>query len=122
MKFHENDRAQRLMDIFPWLPGQINVHYFNSIEHVTAWHRHKIQTDYIICLQGSFKVGMSDGNNVWWEYLSDKNFRKLEISPPIWHGYRALEPNSILLYYLTEKYNSDDIEKVIPGYFGEDWR
>ena len=45
----------------------------------------------------------------------------LEIPPGIYHGYKALEPNSILLYYLTEKWTPDDEEKVPPGHFGEKW-
>lgn len=121
MRFHEDDRAQRLIDLFPTKEGQINVSYVNSTEHIVAWHGHHKQIDYWCCLKGSFKVGLCDGKKVWWEYLSDKNFRILEIKPPILHGYRALEPNSIMLYYLTEKYNPEDEWKYLPGTFDEDW-
>lgn len=122
MKFNEDDRAQRLIDLFPSINGQINISYVNSTEHVVAWHRHKIQTDYWICLKGSFKVGIADENgNVTWEYLSDKNFRVLTIPPGLYHGYKALEPNSILMYYLTEKYNPDDEYRAAVGSFGEIW-
>ena len=64
---------------------------------------------------GTFKVE--------WEYLSDKNFRTLKIPPGIYHGYKALEPNSIMMYYLDEKYDLEypDEEKVLPGHFGENW-
>ena len=43
--------------------------------------------------------------------------------PGIYHGYKALEPNSIMMYYLDEKYDLDhpDEEKVLPGHFGENW-
>ena len=88
MNFHEDDRAQRLFDIFPKVNGQINVSYVNSTEHIVAWHKHNIQYDYWCCVK----------------------------------GYKALEPNSILLYYLTEKWTPDDEEKVKPGYFGENWK
>lgn len=122
MKFNEDDRAQRLIDLFPSINGQINISYVNSTEHVVAWHRHKIQTDYWICLKGSFKVGIADENgNVTWEYLSDKNFRVLTIPPGLYHGYKALEPNSILMYYLTEKYNPGDEYRAAVGSFGEIW-
>lgn len=122
MKFNEDDRAQRLIDLFPSINGQINISYVNSTEHVVAWHRHKIQTDYWICLKGSFKVGIADENgNVTWEYLSDKNFRVLTIPPGLYHGYKALEPNSILMYYLTEKYNPSDEYRASVGSFGETW-
>ena len=121
MKFNEDDRAQRLIDLFPLEKGQINISYVNSTDHIVAWHRHFKQIDYWCCIKGSFKVGLSDSEKVWWIYLSDKNFQVLKIEPPLWHGYKALEPNSIMLYYLTEKYNPQDEEKVLPGYFGEKW-
>jgi dTDP-4-dehydrorhamnose 3,5-epimerase-like enzyme len=122
MIFHEDDRAQRLLDIFKNIDGQINISYVNSIDHVVAWHKHYIQTDYWICLKGSFKVGLAyDDGTVKWEYLSDKNPRVLEITPGIYHGYKALEPGSILLYYLTEKYNPADEIRTAVGTFNENW-
>ena len=125
MKFHEDDRAQRLIDLVEQMDGQINVSYVNSTGHVVAWHRHHIQTDYWVCLKGSFRVGLAfpkdDVCEVKWEYISDKNFRVLQIPPGVWHGYRALEPGSIMLYYLTRKYDVNDEEKVLPGHFSENW-
>ena len=43
------------------------------------------------------------------------------MKPGWWHGYKALEPGSVLLYYLTEKWTLDDEVKVSPGHFGEKW-
>ena len=110
IQYHEDDRAQRLFDVYEVLEGQVNISYVNSTNHVVAWHRHQRQTDYWFCPKGSFKVGLAypqkDGTfKVEWEYLSDKNFRTLKISPGIYHGYKALEPNSIMMYYLDEKYD-----------------
>ena len=126
MYYHEDDRAQRLFDVFEQLEGQINVSYVNSTEHIVAWHKHDIQSDYWTCLKGAFKVGLAvpkdDGTyEVKWEYLSDKNFRVLEIIPGIYHGYKAVEPDSVLLYYLTHKYDPDDEIRAKVGDFGEDW-
>lgn len=126
MQYHEDDRGQRLLNVFPKVDGQINITYVQSTQHVVAWHRHKIQTDYWMCPKGSFKVGLGhekeDGSvEVEWRYISDKNFNVLEIPPSIWHGYKALQPESIMLYYLTEKYDPQDEEKVLPGAFGENW-
>lgn len=127
MNYHEDDRAQRIFDVFPQVNGQINISYVRTAQHVVAWHRHKKQTDYWFCPKGSFKVGLGrpredGGVDVFWYYLSDKNFHVLQIPPGIWHGYKALEMNSIMLYYLSEKYDENDEEKVLPGHFGEDWR
>jgi dTDP-4-dehydrorhamnose 3,5-epimerase len=126
MDFHEDDRAQRLFDIFPEVNGQINISHVNSTEHVVAWHKHKIQTDYWFCIKGSFKVGLAepqdDGSyRVRWEYISDKNPRTLTISPGTYHGYKALQPESTILYYLDQKYSTSDEWKVLPGHFGENW-
>ncbi|MAE85969.1 MAG: hypothetical protein CMB80_24745 [Flammeovirgaceae bacterium] len=130
-QYHEDDRAQRLLNVFELEKGQINVSYVNSTKHVVAWHVHKIQTDYWACLKGSFKVGLAspvydkDGNlerhEVKWEYLSDKNPKTLRIPPGVYHGYKALEPGSIMLYFLTEKYNPDDEIRAKVGDFGEEW-
>ena len=122
MQFHEDDRAQRLFDIFPEVNGQINISYVNSTGHIVAWHKHNIQTDYWCCVKGSFKVGLATHKEgAKFEYLSDKNPRILKIPPGIYHGYKALEPNSILIYYLTEKYNPEDEFRAKPGSFGEIW-
>ena len=73
MVFHEDDRAQRLLDVFPLEAGQVNISYINSTAHIVAWHKHKKQTDYWICLKGSIKVGWAtEENGCEFKYLSDK--------------------------------------------------
>jgi len=125
--YHEDDRAQRVLNLFDLKDGQINISHVNSTSHVVAWHVHEIQTDYWFCPKGSFKVGLAelqeDGltYKVRWEYLSDKNLRALKIPPGTYHGYKALQPDSIMLYYLTEKYDPSDEKRVKPGFFGEIW-
>jgi len=123
ISYHEDDRAQRYLDVFEELgPGQINISYVNSTKHIVAWHKHNIQTDYWVCVKGSFKVGLAtEENGAEFEYLSERNPRVLQIPPGIYHGYKALEPGSILMYYLTEKYNPKDELRAIPGTFGEVW-
>jgi len=126
--YHEDDRAQRLLDVFSgWQDGQLNISYINSVNHVVAWHVHKQQTDLWICIKGSLKVGLAESNDsggghtVRFEYLSDKNFRILEIPPGVYHGYKALEPDTILLYYVTRKYDPDDEIRAKVGDFHEKW-
>ena len=122
--FNEDDRAQRYLDVFKELgPGQINISFVNSSNHVVAWHKHNIQTDYWCCIKGSFKIGLATHEEgAKFEYLSDKNPRILKIPPGIYHGYKALEPGSILMYYLTEKYNPKDEFRANPGEFNEIWQ
>ena len=109
MFFNEDDRAQRFIDVFEDLPGQVNVSFVHSTDHIVAWHKHNIQTDLWTCLKGSFKVGLAypqgDGYRPEWEY----------------HGYKALQKGSILCYYVTEKYNPEDEIRAKVGDFGEEW-
>ena len=126
LTYHEDDRAQRLFLKFPNVKGQINISYVNSKDHTVAWHRHRKQTDYWMCVKGSFKVGLGYENDkgevsVKWEFISDKNYRIIEIPPGVWHGYRALQDESIMLYSLTEEYSIDDEWKVKTGHFGDCW-
>jgi dTDP-4-dehydrorhamnose 3,5-epimerase-like enzyme len=125
-QFNEDDRAQRIFLQFNEMRGQINLSHVNSTGHVVAWHKHEKQIDYWFCVRGSFKVGLAlpqgDGSyKVEWEYLSDKLPRVIRIPPGVYHGYKALQPESIMLYHLTEKYDVNDEWKVNPGHFGENW-
>jgi len=110
------------MNVFKYLKGgQINISYVNSTQHVVAWHKHNIQTDYWFCVKGSFKVGLAEKEEAKFEYLSDKNPRVLVIPPGIYHGYKALEPGSIMLYYLSEQYDPHDEYRIPTGSFNENW-
>ncbi len=40
VQYHEDDRGQRLLDIFPEVDGQINITHVNSTSHIVAWHKH----------------------------------------------------------------------------------
>ena len=145
IKFHEDDRAQRLQDVYQvgMKDSQINISYVNSTEHCVGWHYHTKQTEYWFVVKGALKVGlvksdagMEEGggsattdkvvqaSGVEFEYLSDKNLQVLEIPPYVYHAYRALIPGTILMYYITEKYeevSKYDDERVPIGYFGENW-
>ena len=122
MEYHEDDRAQRFLNVFPLKEGQINISFINSTKHIVAWHKHEKQTDYWVCLKGSLKVGLATGHGSYsFEYLSDKNPRVLEIIPGVYHGYKALEAGTILAYYVTRKYDPTDEHRAEVGDFGENW-
>ena len=110
--------------------SQINISYINSTGHAVGWHSHKIQTEYWFVVKGALKVGLAKTKNdgkeaeVNFEYLSDKNPRVLEIPAGICHGYKALIPGTILMYYITEKYETVsqfDDDRYEIGCWGEDW-
>ena len=105
--YNEDDRAQRYLDVFYFLcPGQINVSYVNSTKHVVAWHKHNIQTDYWVCVKGSFKVGLAtETDGAQFEYLSDRNPRVLKILLVVFHHLVKLELCCILLLVIFVQFH-----------------
>lgn len=107
---YADDRGWSLMNQMQGVmspEGQINysVMYPNVIK---AWHRHRLQTDFWICLHGHLKVGMhreSDGKT-WLAVIGEKRPGVMVIPPPLWHGAATVGAESAgLLYYVTHAYN-----------------
>ncbi len=104
--------------------GQVNysVTYPGVIK---AWHRHRLQTDFWVCLNGHIKVGIcreSDGKS-WLAVIGEKRPGVLIIPPPLWHGAATVgDVPAGLLYYVTHAYNpaSPDEERraydSVPGF------
>ncbi len=87
--------------------GQINfsVQYSGVIK---AWHRHKLQTDFWICLHGNLKAGVfrEYDQQAWQIVMGEKRPGVLVIPPSLWHGAAAVgSTNAGLLYYVTHAYN-----------------
>ena len=51
-------------------------------------------------------------------FASNKNIIKIHK----YHGYKALEPGTILAYYVTRKYDPNDEHRASIGDFGEEWK
>ena len=60
IKFHEDDRAQRLQDVYQvgMQDSQINISYVNSTEYCVGWDYHTKQTEYWFVVKGALKVGL----------------------------------------------------------------
>lgn len=88
--------------------GQINF----SVQYpgvVKAWHRHALQTDFWICLQGHIKVGVyrETDNVAWLLVIGEKRPGVMVIPPPLWHGAATCgDTPAGLLYYVTHAYNA----------------
>ena len=88
--------------------GQINF----SVQYpgvVKAWHRHALQTDFWICLQGHIKVGVyrETDNVAWLMVIGEKRPGVMVIPPPLWHGAATCgDTPAGLLYYVTHAYNA----------------
>jgi dTDP-4-dehydrorhamnose 3,5-epimerase len=75
---------------------------------VKAWHRHKHQTDFWMCLQGHIKVGVfrETDNTAWLLVIGEKRPGIMVIPPPLWHGAATVgDERAGLLYYVTHAYN-----------------
>jgi dTDP-4-dehydrorhamnose 3,5-epimerase-like enzyme len=87
--------------------GQINF----SVQYtgvVKGWHRHALQTDFWICLQGHIKVGVfrETDNVAWLLVIGEKRPGVMVIPPPLWHGAATCgDTPAGLLYYVSHAYN-----------------
>lgn len=91
---------------------------------VRAWHYHRKQDDYFVCVKGMIKVALYDmreGSPTQGEvaeyYLGDNNNIILRIPVGVAHGYKTVgaEP-SLLINFPTETY-----DPRVPDEFRMDW-
>jgi len=105
-----DDRGWSLMNQMQGImrpEGQLNY----SVQQpgiIKAWHRHRLQTDFWMCVRGHLKVGVhreADGAS-WVLVTGEKKPGVVVIPPPLWHGAATvgLEPAG-LVYYLTHQYD-----------------
>lgn len=112
-QFFTDDRGWSLMNQMQGVmsgQGQINF----SVQYpgvIKAWHRHRKQTDFWICLQGHIKVGIhreSDGTS-WRIVIGEKRPGTVIIPPPLWHGAATVGASPAgLLYYVTHAFDPAD--------------
>jgi dTDP-4-dehydrorhamnose 3,5-epimerase len=107
---YADDRGWSIMNQFQGVlapEGQINftVQYPGVIK---AWHRHRKQTDFWMCVQGHIKAGIAreEDGRLWSIVAGEKRPGILIIPPPLWHGATVAGPQSAgLFYYVTHGYN-----------------
>lgn len=82
--------------------------YHPYVEVIRAWQGHKVETKYFYVIKGSFLVNLVKIDN--WEQpasdllaetqiLSDKESNLLKIEPGYANGFKALQPDSIIIVY-----------------------
>ncbi len=122
MNRFEDEKGLRLYDVVDIHNIQINV-TFPKKDKKNAFKIHSTQNEKWVCLKGSLKVGLVDNLNpekqVKWVIL--KQGESVNIPVYMWHGYCALEDDTIMMYYIDRKYDPADEQKVEPGHFGETW-
>lgn len=82
---------------------------------VKAWHKHRIQTDNLICIVGNAKLVLYDKReksrtykNINEIFFGEKNPLLVTIPNNIWHGFKAIGDKMIIVLNIpTEIYNYD---------------
>lgn len=123
-RFHQDHRRMGWFDVFPTtLNSDINIVKIPKGGTITGWHRHKHQIDMWFVPQGLLQVGVMspDKQKVQWYFLSPEEGKALWIPPHHWHGYKALQDNTMLIYCLTNKYDGTDEERLSIEDAGIDW-
>ncbi|MEE9379283.1 MAG: dTDP-4-dehydrorhamnose 3,5-epimerase family protein [Candidatus Lokiarchaeia archaeon] len=83
---------------------------------VKAWHMHKTQTDNMVCIQNNAKLVLYDNREKSSTYrkineifFGEKNPILISIPPNIWHGFKAIGGERIMVLNCpTELYNYDN--------------
>jgi len=107
-------------DGFEW--GQVYVsHVYKDI--VKAWHMHKIQTDFVVCIVGMIKLAIYDGRessptnshlNIY--YIGERNPLLIRIPKGVYHGWKGLENFNLVLNMPNKLYiyNAPDEHRLSP--------
>ncbi|MDD5627280.1 MAG: dTDP-4-dehydrorhamnose 3,5-epimerase family protein [Patescibacteria group bacterium] len=80
---------------------------------VKAWHLHKIQTDYICCIQGMIKLVLYDGRlnsptlgEVNEFFIGEHNPVLVQVPKEIYHGWKCISDKEALIINVpTHPYN-----------------
>ena len=107
---HVDDRGWSLMNLLRGVlapEGQVNFSLqFPGV--IKAWHRHRLQTDFWLCVQGHIKAGVHDADRgrSWVQVFGEKQPGVLVIPPGLWHGAATVGPVPAgLVYYVTRAYD-----------------
>lgn len=108
VKYFVDGRGYSMFDILPVAGnGQVNLSKLDK-GVVKAFHLHEHQEDYVICISGRAKLALANANfsDVEEIYLSPLDQKIVRIPPGIYHGYMALEEGTVILYYVTTRYDN----------------
>jgi dTDP-4-dehydrorhamnose 3,5-epimerase-like enzyme len=106
---HYTDERGTLTVIDKVLPFEIKrSYYITEVNHLArGGHRHKVLVEAIICMHGSFNVGISNGMEKH-EILLDNPNKCLIIEVGEWHSFYNFTPGSILVSLASTHYDHSD--------------
>lgn len=115
MNTHTDDRRIARFDLFPDLPGSVNVVTLIP-GAICAWHRHHRQTDLYYCAEGLVKVGLSFPPAGPEFVVLKEGDPVFEVPVGMWHGYACVGNDpAVLVQYLNRKHDISDEERKPPG-------
>jgi len=91
------------------------VYYIYGLSYPKAQrglHAHKELEQVILCINGSFKLMLDDGENRQYLYLTDPN-HGIYLGPKIWHTMFEFSSDCIILVLASDRYDEAD---YIRGY------
>lgn len=103
------------------IPFEIKrVYYISKVEEgvIRGYHSHKALHQILICVSGSMKVRLKDGQSEEIVELSESNIG-LYIGPMIWREMYDFSPDAVLLVLASEHYNEDDYIRNYDFYLKE---
>lgn len=132
LETHLDDRgylyeALRVDDaIFEGELRQINVSRIYP-DVVKAWHKHERQTDYVVCVQGNVKVGLSTGGkgddrDVTTLCIGEDDPTLVKVPAGMWHGMTPIgNERATVVYAHDQTYDPDDEQRKSWDAFGDVW-
>jgi len=101
---------------------------------VKAWHYHKKQTDYFVCVKGMMKVVLYDdrrGSTTFGEvnefFIGEHSPKVIVIPPLVYHGFKCISdkeamvincPTEVYNYESPDEYRIDPHDPMIPYDWG----
>ena len=113
MRFHSDERRLFYGDIFETPNGDINVVYPTKGVPI-GWHRHQHQDDHLFLVSGLLLVrSFEEGCRKGWENVLLPGQNPVVIDSNTWHGYEALEDDTIVLQFNGPgKWDGSDEERM----------
>ena len=108
LEIFNDDRANRIFDLFPSMQGQITVSDIKPFQF-SGWHMHTIQTDYFCVVRGMLNLYLiNELGKVNIFKLDSITPRTITVPKKNIHSWQSFSEGAILIYYLTEKHNESD--------------
>tara|TARA_B100000212_G_scaffold264088_1_gene203654 strand:- start:315 stop:725 length:411 start_codon:yes stop_codon:yes gene_type:complete len=98
---------EALTDIFPFDIKRVYFIYDLKSENFRGFHAHKNLEQALICINGSCKVHMDDGNNKHNFFLNKPN-QVLTVPKHFWHSMSEFCDNTIILVLASDHYDEKD--------------